>query len=142
MLAPGMPASTRFRAHFSCPVELSLAVLGGKWKTVILAHLKEGPMRYGDLRARIPSLSDKVLGERLRDLRAQGLVSQHKAGRRGSPSTYVLTRRGRSLGTVLQALYDWGAEAAPTLGVTIEAAPEPVAEPSAARPRRESRPRQ
>jgi DNA-binding HxlR family transcriptional regulator len=118
MLAHMMPASSQSRTH-SCPVELSLTVLGGKWKTVILAHLKQGPLRYGELRARIPSLADKVLSERLRELEAQGLVSRRKAGRRGSPSTYELTRRGKSLGAVLQALHDWGAEAAPSLGVTI-----------------------
>ncbi len=77
------------------------------------------PLRYSDLRARIPSLTDKVLNDRLRDLQAQGLVSRRKAGRRGSPSTYELTRRGRSLGPVLQALHDWGAVAAPSLGVTV-----------------------
>jgi DNA-binding HxlR family transcriptional regulator len=121
MLAHVMPASSLSRTHFSCPVELSLIVLGGKWKTVVLAHLKQGPLRYGDLRARIPSLADKVLTDRLRDLQAQGLVSRRKAGRRGSPSTYELTRRGQSLGAVLQALHDWGAAAAPSLGATIEA---------------------
>lgn len=121
MLARMMPASRLSRTHVSCPVELSLVVLGGKWKTVVLAHLKQGPLRYGDLRARMPMLSDKVLGDRLRDLQAQGLVSRRKAGRRGSPSTYELTRRGRSLSAVLQALHDWGAEAAPSLGVTIDA---------------------
>lgn len=120
MLALMMPASGLSRTHFSCPVELSLEVLGGKWKTVVLAHLKQGPLRYRDLRALIPSLTDKVLGERLRELEAQGLVSRRKAGRRGSPATYELTRRGKSLGSVLQALHDWGAAAAPSLGVSIE----------------------
>ncbi len=119
MLAHMVSTSRPSRTHFSCPVELSLAVLGGKWKTVVLAHLKGGPLRYSDLRARIPSLTEKVLNDRLRELQAQGLVSRRKAGRRGSPSTYELTRRGRSLGPVLQALHDWGAEAAPSLAVTI-----------------------
>lgn len=113
-------ASVSARSRCSCPVELTLGVLGGKWKTVILAHLKEGSLRYGDLRARMPSLSDKVLVERLRDLEARGLVRRHKVGRRGSPSRYEMTPLGRSLSPVLQALYDWGTEAAPALGVTIE----------------------
>lgn len=121
MLAGMMSASHLSRMRFSCPVELSLAVLGGKWKTVILAHLKQGPLRYGDLRARTPLLADKVLNDRLRELEAQGLVTRRKAGRRGSPSTYELTRRGQSLGAVLQALYDWGEAAAPLLGAKIEA---------------------
>jgi DNA-binding HxlR family transcriptional regulator len=142
MLARMTPPVRRDRNHFSCPVEVSLAILGGKWKTVILAHLKEGPLRYGELRARIPSLADKVLSQRLRDLEAQGLVSRRKSGRRGSPSTYELTPRGRSLGGVLQALYDWGTGAAPSLGVTIDApqvdaSVRPVRRPMARR-RRES----
>lgn len=105
----------------TCPVELCLAVLGGKWKTVILAHLKQGSLRYAALRARMPALADKVLTERLTELQTQGLVSCQKVRRRGSPATYQLTARGASLATVLQAMYDWGTDAAPALGVTIEA---------------------
>ena len=47
-------------------------LLGGKWKVVILARLKQQPMRYGDLRLAIPDLSDKVLTDRLAGLRATG----------------------------------------------------------------------
>ncbi|MER8953131.1 helix-turn-helix transcriptional regulator [Mesorhizobium sp. M0833] len=46
---------------YGCPVEFALDALGGKWKTVILARIKEQPMRYSDLRRLIPSLSDKML---------------------------------------------------------------------------------
>jgi DNA-binding HxlR family transcriptional regulator len=53
---------------YGCPVEFSLDLLRGKWKPVIMARLKQGPMRYGQLRRAIPRLSDKVLTERLRDL--------------------------------------------------------------------------
>ena len=101
---------------FGCPVELALTVLGGKWKTVILAHLKQGPLRYGELRARIPALSDKVLTQRVRDLETLGLVARDKEG------AYVLTQRGVSLGPVLQSLYDWGDAAAPELGARFRAA--------------------
>src|SRR5215510_16615766 len=96
------------RRRFSCPVELALEILNGKWKTVILAHLKQGSLHYSELRALIPILSDKLLTERLRDLEELGLVVRHKSGGRGAPSRYELTARGRSLGPVLQALYDWG----------------------------------
>jgi DNA-binding HxlR family transcriptional regulator len=60
----------RLPARFGCPVELTLEIRAGKWKPVILAHLKDGALRYGELRACVPRLSDKVLSERLRDLRA------------------------------------------------------------------------
>src|SRR5215510_6232672 len=101
-------ATYSLRRKFSCPVELALEVLGGKWKTVILAHLKERSLRYAELRLLIPSLSDKMLTERLKDLEELGLVVRHKRGGRGSPSRYELTRRGRTLSPVLQGLYDWG----------------------------------
>ena len=86
---------------FSCPVELALEVLGGKWKPVILAHLKQGPKRYGELRALIPRLSDKMLTQRLRDLEELGLVKR-------TQSTYRLSKRGDSLRPVLEGLHAWG----------------------------------
>ncbi len=47
----------KLRRKFSCGVELTLAMIGGKWKPVVLAHLKEGALRYSELRARIPRMS-------------------------------------------------------------------------------------
>ncbi len=108
--------------QFNCPVELALEVLGGKWKPVILAHLKQKPLYYADLRRLIPRLSDKMLSQRLRDLEEQGMVIRTYDGR----SEYRLTDRGQSLAPVLQALYDWGAEMAHPLGAVIEAPTGPV----------------
>ena len=101
---------------FGCPVELSLELLGGKWKAVILARLKDGPLRYGEIRRLIPQLSDKVLTERLADLQASGLVAPdgEERGRR-----YRLSARGESLRPILQALYDWGQAQASVLNVAI-----------------------
>ncbi len=118
----------RLPTTFGCPVELTLEVLGGKWKPVILAHLKDGALRYGELRARIPNLSDKVLTERLRDLEDRGLVARQSmaatrgVARRGDRPqvVYRLTKRGNSLRPVLTALYAWGEDAAPDMGVTVK----------------------
>ena len=103
----------RLPKKFGCPVELSLELLGGKWKPVILARLKDGPLRYGELRRLIAPLSDKVLTERLTDLQAQGLAERTPDG------AYRLTVRGESLRPVLGALYDWGAAQAQALQVEI-----------------------
>jgi DNA-binding HxlR family transcriptional regulator len=110
----------QLRRKFSCGVELALEVLGGKWKPVILAHLKEGALRYGELRARIPSLSDKVLAQRLQDLEAAGLVKRRKSGGRGAPSSYEITSRAESLCPALTALNDWGNKIAKELGAKVE----------------------
>ncbi len=113
-------ATHSLRRRFSCPVELALEILSGKWKTVILAYLKERPLHYAELRVLIPALSDKVLTDRLRDLEALGLVVRHKHGGRGARSRYELTARGRTLRPVLQRLYDWGGQVADEVGATIE----------------------
>lgn len=105
---------------FSCPVELTLEILSGKWKTIILAHLKEQPLHYAELHARIPSLSDKVLTQRLNDLEELGLIVRHKEGRRGARAWYELSDRGKSLRPALQILFDWGLSIASEVGATIE----------------------
>ena len=105
------------RESYGCPVEFSLDLLGGKWKVVILARLKQQPMRYGDLRRAIPDLSDKVLTERLGGLREVGLVETLVDA--NGVARYRLTARGESLRSVLQALYDWGQAEADTLKVSI-----------------------
>ena len=105
--------------RFSCPVELAITTLGGKWKVVLLARLKERPHRYAELRAAIPALSDKVLTARLRELVATGLVEQHKQGRRGAPSSYSLSAKGEQLRPALEALYAWGLGEARRVGATF-----------------------
>jgi DNA-binding HxlR family transcriptional regulator len=98
---------------FTCPVELALEVLGGKWRAVILAHIKEGALRYADLRRRIPRMSEKMLTQRLRELVETGLVTR-RAG------TYRLTARGERARGVLKALHSWGESLVPELGVRID----------------------
>jgi DNA-binding HxlR family transcriptional regulator len=107
------------RRSFSCPVELAVEIVGGKWKVVILAQLKERPLRYKELRSRVPTLSEKMLVQRLRDLEQLGLIVRHKRGGRGALSRYELTSRGESLKPALQALHDWGESIAPEVGAII-----------------------
>jgi DNA-binding HxlR family transcriptional regulator len=110
----------RLASYFHCPTEFTLAVLDGKWKTVILSYLKERPCRYAELRRLVPRLSDKVLSERLRDLAKSGLVVRQTAvGSR--TQTYSLTEKGRSLSKLLQHLYVWGLENSSSFGVRVGA---------------------
>lgn len=106
----------RLPKSIGCPVELSLELLGGKWKPVILARLKDGPLRYRDLRRLIPRLSDKVLSERLAELCQQGLLLRENGGRE---SSYRLSSRGESLRPLLQSLYDWGQAQASDLQISF-----------------------
>ena len=110
--------SKRLAKSFNCSTEFTLEVLGGKWKTVIMCHLSLGPRRYAELRKLMPTLSDKVLSQRLHELVDAGLVSRTKAAN-GQSESYALAAKGRSLKRALGALYDWGEEHAATFGVTV-----------------------
>ena len=102
------------KRRYGCPVEFSIDLLSGKWKTVIMSRLKLRPMRYGELREAIPALSDKILTERLRDLSEAGFVRQERSG---GASRYCLTKRGEMLKPMLQALYEWGEDNAASFDV-------------------------
>lgn len=97
---------TRRGRLYGCPVEFALDALGGKWKTVILARIKERPLRYSELRRMIPSLSDKMLTQRLADLVEIGFVVLEASP--DGKGRYTLTERGHDLAAALQALFDWG----------------------------------
>jgi DNA-binding HxlR family transcriptional regulator len=126
----------RFPNSVGCPVELSLNLLGGKWKVVILARLKEHPLGYAELRERIPDLSDKVLTERLADLQHQGWIERGRDGNGAADgSRYRLTEKGQTLRPVLQHLFEWGAEQAVAMNVRIRPNVEEDAVGPARRPR-------
>src|SRR5689334_14249934 len=112
-----LPLVRRLAKHYGCPTEFTLQLLGGKWKTVILCYLKEGPWRYGELRAFLPRLSDKVLTERLKELEAAGLVE--RSGGAGA-LRYRLSGRAESLRGVLTAIYQWGDRNAAGYGVQCD----------------------
>ncbi|MGK6320295.1 winged helix-turn-helix transcriptional regulator [Sphingomonas sp. DT-204] len=110
----------RLKSSYGCPVELALEFVGGKWKTVVLAWLKEEPQRYGDLRGRIEGISDKVLTERLKELEQLGLIQKKPSATGDSSLVYCLSDRGESLRPVLDALYHWGNAIAQELPTTIK----------------------
>ena len=83
---------------------------------MILANVKEGALRYSELRRRIPRMSEKMLTQRLRELVETGLLAQ-RAG------NYRLTARGERARAALEALHTWGQSLAPELGVRIELLP-------------------
>ncbi|MEZ4409406.1 MAG: helix-turn-helix domain-containing protein [Polyangiales bacterium] len=91
-------------------------MLGGKWRAVILARLKDsGGLRYADLRRLVPGMSEKMLTQRLRELCDDGLVE------RGAGGAYALTARGESAREVLRALHAWGVTLAPEMDARVVA---------------------
>jgi DNA-binding HxlR family transcriptional regulator len=90
------------------PAERALKVLSGRWKTVILYVLLDGPQRTSELETRIFDISQKVLLEQLQALEEHGMVSRQPSAEHRQGIEYRLTPLGESLRPVLAALVEWG----------------------------------
>jgi DNA-binding HxlR family transcriptional regulator len=96
--------------HFGCPVEVALEVLGGKWKGLILYHLRDKPIRFNELKRMLPGITQRMLTRQLRELEADQVVHREIYPEIPPKVEYSLTGFGKTLTPVLSALYDWGAE--------------------------------
>ena len=94
---------------FNCEKELTLSVIGGKWKMLILWHLgKEGTKRFGELKTLIPGITQRMLVNQLRELEDHLIIHREVYPVVPPKVEYSLTEQGRSLMPILDAMYDWG----------------------------------
>jgi DNA-binding HxlR family transcriptional regulator len=82
--------------------------MGGKWKLIILYWLNEEPRHFAGLRQLMPSISQKVLTEQLRELAADEIVARQETGPAPAPVIYSLTPYGRSLMPLVETVRTWG----------------------------------
>ena len=92
----------------ACPVETTLALIGDKWKVLILRDLLPGTKRFGELKKSIGSVSQKVLTAQLRDMEENGLVNRKVYAEVPPRVEYSLTELGQSLKPILDAMWSWG----------------------------------
>jgi DNA-binding HxlR family transcriptional regulator len=95
--------------HQFCPLARALDVVGERWTLLIIRELFSGECRYSDLREALPGIATNLLAQRLRDLRAHGVIEAYDAPAPVRATVYRLTARGRDLAPALAALVDWGA---------------------------------
>lgn len=89
-------------------VEATLDVIGGKWKPIILCHLGNGPLRTGELRRRIPNITQKMLTQQLRELE-DDKIAIRKVYRQIPPKVeYYLSEEGKTLRDLLVTMSVWG----------------------------------
>ncbi len=93
-----------------CGLDAALAVMGGKWKPLILYHLNSGPKRFGDLKRLVMGVSEKVLIQQLRELAAAGVLTRHDYQRVPPMVDYTMTAFGTTLARALMPLCEWGTE--------------------------------
>lgn len=93
-----------------CPIQISLSVIGGKWKPVILWFLKDGPVRFSVIQRKIPGITQMMLTKQLRELEADGMIERTVYPEVPPRVDYRITDEGRSVFPVLLALNEWGNE--------------------------------
>ncbi|OBY10037.1 winged helix-turn-helix transcriptional regulator [Clostridium paraputrificum] len=94
----------------NCPFEITLMLIGDKWKVLILRDLLPGTKRFGELKQSIGTVSQKVLTAQLRDMEEKGLVNRKVYAEVPPRVEYTLTELGRSLKPILDAMANWGEE--------------------------------
>jgi len=95
---------------YDCPVEATLAVLGGRWKALILFHLRERTLRFGQRRRLIPGVSERMLPQQLRELERHGVVRRQVHAEVPPRVEYSLSDYGRTLRPITDLTCAWGKE--------------------------------
>jgi DNA-binding HxlR family transcriptional regulator len=116
---------------FNCEKELTLSIIGGKWKMIIMWHLgKEGTKRFSELKSLIPDITQRMLTTQLRELEDDGIVNRKVYPVVPPKVEYSLTPRGESLIPILDLMYEWGKDYIADMGeqVTIRGAERGTAE--------------
>jgi DNA-binding HxlR family transcriptional regulator len=94
---------------YPCSVSLTMDLVGGKWKAVILYHLIGTKKRFSELRREMPSVTEMTLSLQLKQLEKDGLVSRKVYGTKPPIKVvYGLTDFGQSLVPVLESITQWG----------------------------------
>jgi len=96
--------------EFNNPVELSLDIIGGKWKIPIIWRLKDDSKRYGELRRSLPKVTHKMLTQQLRELEQAEIITRKVFPEIPPKVEYSLTLLGKSVIPVIDLLREWGEE--------------------------------
>jgi DNA-binding HxlR family transcriptional regulator len=91
-----------------CPAETALAVIGGRWKIPILFQLFQGVKRFSELQRALPTVTQKMLTQQLRELERDGILHREVYPQVPPKVEYSLTPRGETLRPVIATMCDWG----------------------------------
>ncbi|MFD1178424.1 winged helix-turn-helix transcriptional regulator [Paenibacillus puldeungensis] len=92
-----------------CSVSDALEILVGKWKPIILLHLiKKSPLRFSELKQRIPGITQKMLTSQLRELEEEDIIQRVVYPVVPPKVEYSITEYGKSLEPILNAMHEWG----------------------------------
>jgi DNA-binding HxlR family transcriptional regulator len=94
---------------YSCTFEITIDLIGGKWKPLIIWHLgKDGTHRFNELKKQLPQVTQKMLTQQLRELEADNLINRKVYPQVPPKVEYSLTDLGQSLMPILSMMCSWG----------------------------------
>jgi len=105
---------------YKCPIETTIDVLGGKWRSLIIWHLNKEILRFSEVQKIVPGISKKVLSEHLRDLEKNAFIERKVYPEVPPRVEYMITDKGRGLGEILNLMEKWGRNILETEGEKIE----------------------
>lgn len=94
--------------EYRYPIDVTLELIGGKWKVAILYHLATETKRFSELKRQFTGITQKMLTQQLRELERDGLVNRKVYAEVPPRVEYSLTERGGSLIPVLNLMCQWG----------------------------------
>lgn len=96
------------KREYGCPVEAAIDIIGGKWKPVILWHIRDGPLRFNEIRLILPNITQGMLTRQLRELEANHVVNRQVFAEVPPRVEYSLTEFGKTVIPILDDLCEWG----------------------------------
>jgi len=94
---------------YTCPVDVTLGFIGGKWKLLILFHLHYFTKKsYAEIRDNLPGISEKMLSQQLKELERDQLIEKQVLSQKPYRVEYRLTTEGKSLSPLYEFASEWG----------------------------------
>jgi DNA-binding HxlR family transcriptional regulator len=94
----------------NCGLDAALAIIGGKWKPIVLFHLYDGSRRYGELKRLVTGITEKVLIQQLKELCEDRVIVRNDYKELPPRVDYTITEFGKTLAGALVPLCEWGTE--------------------------------
>ena len=106
--------------EYTCSFEFALYLVSGKWKGLILWHLQEDTLRYGEIKKIFPKITQKMLTQTLRELEKHGLITRKVYPVVPPKVEYTITENGKKLIPIFELLQAWGDDVGAQMGEAME----------------------
>ena len=96
--------------YYYCPVDLTLQIISGRWKGIVIWNLRDGKKRFSELKRTLVTINDKMLSQVLKELEVQGVINRDVFQVVPPKVEYSLTEEGLKLLPIMQAMSDYGSK--------------------------------